>query len=213
MTDLFFIIPSIGRSSLAHTILSLIYLNNKNWNALIIFDGVKKNIELEDERLYFIEIEKSGIEDKKNNAGLVRNYGFEYIKNNNINTSFISFVDDDDTLHPDFFNHIQKDLSLFPDIKCIIYRMMYPNFNVVPHPLTNKLQVKNVGISFIIHSSIIHQSDCLFLNHPYEDFLFLQKLKQHQMPLLISSFVNYFVKTDFITCAQYIKQYPYILIK
>ena len=39
------------------------------------------NIELKDERLFFIEIEKSGIEDKKNNAGLVRNYGFEYIKN------------------------------------------------------------------------------------------------------------------------------------
>ena len=106
MIDLFFIIPSLGRDSLNDTVSSLINLTNTNWNALIIFDGVKKNIELTDKRFYFIEIIKSGIEDKKNNAGLVRNYGFQFIKDNHIDTSYISFVDDDDTIHPEFINNL-----------------------------------------------------------------------------------------------------------
>ena len=35
-----FIIPTIGRLSLNDTINSLINLENKNWKALIIFDGI-----------------------------------------------------------------------------------------------------------------------------------------------------------------------------
>jgi len=213
MIDLFFIIPSLGRDSLNDTVSSLINLTNTNWNALIIFDGVKKNIELTDKRFYFIEIIKSGIEDKKNNAGLVRNYGFQFIKDNHIDTSYISFVDDDDTIHPEFINNLHYDLSLFPNMKCIIYRMMFPNFNVVPQPLSTKLQVKNVGISFVIHSSIIFDLNCSFINHPYEDFLFLQHLKKLNIPLLVSSFVNYFVKSNYITCSKYIKKYPCLILK
>jgi hypothetical protein len=39
-----FIIPTIGRISLNETINSLYNLENKNWNAIIIFDGVKNNV-------------------------------------------------------------------------------------------------------------------------------------------------------------------------
>ena len=38
-----FIIPTIGRLSLNDTINSLINLENKNWKALIIFDGIKRS--------------------------------------------------------------------------------------------------------------------------------------------------------------------------
>ena len=66
-----FIIPSLGRQSLITTIQSLINLNNNNqdWKALIIFDGIKNNLENEYiqtinkyQQFLFLEIEKSGIE-------------------------------------------------------------------------------------------------------------------------------------------------------
>ena len=64
-----FIIPTIGRETLIIAINSLFGLNSSNWNAIIIFDGVKKNINIDDERITIIELEKKeGITDKYNKA-------------------------------------------------------------------------------------------------------------------------------------------------
>ena len=41
-----FIIPTIGRPTLSKSIESLINQTNKNWEAIIIFDGIKPNIEV-----------------------------------------------------------------------------------------------------------------------------------------------------------------------
>ena len=42
MNKITFIIPTIGRDTLSNTIKSLEEQTNQNWNAIIIFDGIKK---------------------------------------------------------------------------------------------------------------------------------------------------------------------------
>lgn len=73
MDNITFIIPTIGRISLNNSINSLLNQTVKKWNAIIIFDGIKCNIENNDSRIQIIEIEKKGI--NINSAGNVRNYG------------------------------------------------------------------------------------------------------------------------------------------
>lgn len=212
MFDVFFIIPSIGRHSIQKTIDSLLNLNGKNWYALIIFDGVESNIYINSHSIHFIQIDKTGVESKKNNAGCVRNIGFEYILKNKIQTNYIAFCDDDDTLHPDYIQHLYDDIQTFNEPELIIFRMMYQNGNVVPHPLTTKIQMKNVGISFAFKYDLLEKYDLKFINHPYEDFIFIQNSKQKNIKILISRHVNYFVRSCYSHLKENIKDYPPICI-
>ena len=49
MNDIFitFIIPTIGRETLKNSIDSLINQTDHDWNAIIIFDGIKKILKLQ----------------------------------------------------------------------------------------------------------------------------------------------------------------------
>lgn len=213
MLDIYFIIPSIGRKSLEQTVQSLNNLKNKNWNALILFDGIEPFICFKSHQIHYLTVEKSGIESKKNNGGLVRNIGFEYIIKNNIKTKYIGFCDDDDSLHPDYIEHLKNDIQLFNEPDMIIYRMMYQNGNVIPHPLTTKIQLKNVGISFAFKKELLEKFQLQFMNHPYEDYLFIQQAKKNPINILISKYVNYFVRTNYQEHIDNIKNYPPIYIQ
>ena len=87
-----FIIPTIGRNTLINTIKSLQNQTNMNWNAIIIFDGIKSNLKhINYPNINIIEIEKKG--QSINSAGNVRNEGIKLVK-----TPWVGFVDDDDIL-------------------------------------------------------------------------------------------------------------------
>lgn len=207
-----FIIPTIGRETLENTVNSLLELNNHNWKALILFDGIKNTFHFEDERIICLEIEKQGKIDIKNNAGMVRNIGFDYILNNNINTQFIGFVDDDDTLHPNYINNVLEENTVNNDVDLIIFRMMYKNKTYLPKKNDIKLKVKHFGISFVFKKSIlIHENENknknkkenkinYFINHPYEDFLFLKNIFDKKYKIIISPYINYFIRTDYKEC-------------
>ena len=158
-----FIIPTIGRISLNETIQSLYNLENKNWKAIIIFDGIKNTFQFNDERLIMLEIDKVGKIDKKNNAGCVRNIGFDYIKNkhNNIDTEFIGFVDDDDTLHPKYIDYLLVEKNINNNLDLIIFRMIYKNNVFLPSKFDTKIKVKHFGISFAFKKEIRQSSKLL----------------------------------------------------
>ena len=90
-----FIIPSIGRESLKFSIESLLNQTNSNWKAIIIFDGVKNNLNINHEKIITYEIEKKG--SSINQASEVRNYGIS-----KANSEWIAFLDDDDTISNDY---------------------------------------------------------------------------------------------------------------
>ena len=98
-----FIIPTIGRQSLQNSINSLLKQTIKDWHAIIIFDGIKCNLNNNDERIQIIEIEKTGI--NINSAGNVRNYGMSLAT-----TEWIAFLDDDDTIAIDYIETFNYEL-------------------------------------------------------------------------------------------------------
>lgn len=211
MNDIIFIIPTIGRESLKESIQSLIELNgNYNWKAIVIFDGIKNNIINKNENLIILEIEKCGNIEKKNNGGYVRNKGIDYIINNNLESKFIGFLDDDDTIHPNYIKYLFLEKEIF-DFDVIIFRMMYPNYKIVPHQLSNKIERCNIGISFALNYEIILKN-YKFNNHPYEDYIFVSILKKDKYKILISKYISYFVRTSYNNCKNFIKNYPNILI-
>lgn len=167
-----FIIPTINRETLIKTLNSLVRQTNKNWLAIIIFDGVEVEVTIEDDRFIYITTNKQGLIDNDNHgqSGLVRNFGLNYLYDNNINTSFISFVDDDDTLHKNYVEEIIKN----KEYDLLIARMKYENGFILPLTcMVDDIKFGQVGISFSFKKELKTFFDS---NANGEDFFLLEKL-------------------------------------
>jgi len=200
-----FIIPTIGRETLIDSLNSLLNQDNNNWKALVIFDDVEINYLIDDNRIEYLKTSKLGDNNIKNKAGMVRNYGLKYINDNNIETEWIGFLDDDDTLSSDYITKLKEETSL-NNIEVCIFRMCYSNGYILPSISDKNIIRGRVGISFAIKKYI---SNNLIKNNPFEDYFYLQKLKTLKYRILISSFVTYFVRMKPVKC----KYFPKVLIK
>ena len=189
-TFITFIIPTIGRKTCMNTINSLINLNDNNWKAILIFDGVKNIFNIKDDRITIVEIEKKGIEDKNNQAGFVRNIGFNYVND----SEWIGFVDDDDTLSKDYIDKLKEEINENNSIDVCIFRMIYENKFVLPSEFDKYIIKCRVGISFAIKSYI--KDNILFDNNNYEDYYFLKELEYKNYKIVISPYICYFVNID-----------------
>ena len=184
-----FVIPTIGRESLIIAINSLFNLNKLNWNAIIIFDGVKKNINIDDERIIIIELEKKeGLVDKYNKAGYVRNIGFSYIKN----SEWIGFLDDDDSLSNDYIEKLENEIELNNSIDVCVFRMIYDNDIILPGKIDKSINKNRVGISFALKSYITN--NIKFSNSQYEDYFYLKELEYKNYKIVISPYICYYVR-------------------
>jgi glycosyltransferase involved in cell wall biosynthesis len=181
-----FIIPTIGRSTLINSIESLLNQTESDWNAIIIFDGIKKNINIDDNRIKLLEIDKCGF---NNCAGLVRNIGLK----NCSNTKWIGFLDDDDYLSPNYIDYLLTEIENFPNIDACIFRMGYENGTILPSKLDKNIIRNKVGISFAIKKNITEKIN--FINSPFEDYIFLKNIINFKYKTLLSSYVAYFVRT------------------
>ena len=186
-----FIIPSIGRPTILRTIRSLQNLNNKNWEAIVVFDGVKSNINhIKDNRIKTYEIAKRGYLNTNGNnmAGITRNYGINMVKN----SKWIGFVDDDDTISPNYIDNILNSSKYNPD--CIIFRMYgkyKTKYRVIPSLNSINIKKNDVGISFCVKYNII--KSIKFQNNTCEDYILLKKLSTNYN-ILLSQNITYFVR-------------------
>jgi hypothetical protein len=203
-----FIIPTLGRESLIDSLKSLLNQNDNSWKALVIFDGIEVNPLFNDDRIEYLSISKLGDEYKKNKAGLVRNYGINYIHQNNILTDWIGFLDDDDTISNDYINKLKEEISIHNNIEICIFRMCYSNGYILPSMSDKNIIRGKVGISFAIKSYISKIKDIVFENSPYEDYFYLKNLQIKKYKILISSYITYFVKTKPLIC----NNHPKVLI-
>ena len=202
-----FIIPTIGRETLKNSISSLINLKDSDWNAIIIFDRIKKNIDTNYTNDTRIKIYESSIENINNFAGNIRNIGLEYCKK--INSEWIGFLDDDDYLSDDYICKLKEEININKNIEVCIFRMGFENKCILPFSSDKNIIRKHVGISFCFKQFIaINDIEIKFKNIPYEDFIFLKLLQSKKYKILISSFVTYFVKTKPYKC----NFYPKVLI-
>lgn len=183
-----FIIPTIGRPTLYNSIESLLLQTDNDWSAFIIFDGVEKNIDIDDNRIQYLEIDKIG---NKNYAGYVRNIGFQYCKN----SEWIGFLDDDDYLSNDYITKLKQEIQFNPKIDICIFRMKFNNGCILPSKHDKNITRCKVGISFAIKKHI--SENIFFENNPFEDYFFLKACQNKKYKILISSYVTYFVKSVF----------------
>jgi len=191
-----FIIPSIGRETLKNTIISLQNLKNSNWLCIIIFDGVKQNIQINDDRFTIYEIEKKG---EKNYGGYVRNLALK----KSINTSWVGFVDDDDTVSDKYIQYLLEESNKYNNVDVIIFRMMYENNLILPEKNDKNIIMNKVGISFAIHKNIFEKKKYFFKNNSKEDYYFLRTLQKNKYKMLISGYIAYFVRTNPVKTKKY----------
>jgi cellulose synthase/poly-beta-1,6-N-acetylglucosamine synthase-like glycosyltransferase len=223
-----FIIPTIGRQTLIDTVESLYNLNTLNpssdWYAIIIFDDCDDNRLIKDElyeQIIKIDIDNKiriiqnddniGNQCKRNSAGLVRNIGIQSI---DFLTEWIGFVDDDDTLSPDYITNLKREIEISSSIQVCIFRMIYENGYVLPSKYDRNILRGKVGISFALKYSLTKQY--FFTNNPFEDFLYLKNLQNNGFKILISSYISYYVRCKYgnknIEKKYLNEQYPKIFI-
>lgn len=203
MVFISFIIPTIGRESLKESLYSIINQSDSDWEVIVIFDGVKKNIDINNEKIKYIEIEKIGNDKLKNYSGLVRNIGFNYVHN----SEWIGFLDDDDILSLEYIAYLKEEILLKNNIDLCIFRMAYSNGVVLPSKLDKNINRNKVGISFAIRKYITEK--IIFNNNPFEDYLFLKEVQQKKYIIVISSHVAYFIRTSFKKYDLYPRVYIY----
>lgn len=179
-----FIIPSLNRPTITRTVDSLLNQTNPNWNAIILYDGVVGTL-FDDERIKTLDIPKTGLVGPANGqSGLVRNEGIKLC-----DTEWIGFLDDDDTIHPDY---VKKLFEEYSNYDFVVWRMKYQNGLIFPEPHRTNLVFARVGISFCYKNKF---DKLLFDNNrDGEDFDFLSKLKNLTSNWVITPEVYYNVR-------------------
>ena len=177
-----FIIPTIGRETLKNTLQSLKNQTHTNWKAIVIFDGIKPNIEENDPRINIIQIEKKG---RLNYAGRVRNIGIL-----EVNTEWVAFVDDDDTITENYLEIFENEVDV--DLDVIIFRMLR-GYEILP-PLEHLDFVKNfVGISFCVKTRLFKNEYLWFNESATEDYDLLDLFRSKGKKIKLSKKITYLV--------------------
>lgn len=182
-----FIIPSINRPTLEHTIRSLQAQHNPNWEAIIVFDGIKPSKITTDPRIKLLTIPKTG---QQNHAGEVRNQGMQQAS-----SEWIAFVDDDDCLSPDYVDCLVAESKSCPSAAVIIFRMWHPEQKrIIPPPEHTDFLEGHVGISFSVRTSLHKQQGFKFVPGPTEDFVFIDAIRRAGYKMVLSPHVTYWVR-------------------
>ena len=196
-----FIIPSINRSSLKRTLYSIIGQTSRRWNAIIIFDAcIPTDIELlsllSDPRILWISIQRHGSTDYPihSAAGNVRNIGM-----NLVCTPWIGFVDDDDTIAPQYIEKLLEEISITPTVQAISFRMLVDN-TIVPRLDCQCVTSGQMGISFAIQSSLLRDG-IIFKQSDSEDFNFMKSIFDFNKKIVLSPYLVYYVNQDVSNCS------------
>jgi glycosyltransferase involved in cell wall biosynthesis len=179
-----FIVPSLNRTTLKRTINSLLNQTNPNWKCIIIYDGVDGD-DFNDDRIKTIKIKKTGVVGKINGqSGLVRNVGIKMV-----DTEWISFLDDDDTID---CNYVEVLLKKYSKYDLVIWRMKYNNGIILPPLNSDDISFGKVGISFCFKNIF---KDLLFdENKNGEDYDMIKKITSKTNNFIITPEVFYLVR-------------------
>lgn len=193
MPSVTFIIPTIGRESLEKALQSLYNQTITDWKAIVVFDGLEPNISTTDERVTITKCEKAGTSEvvngieKPNGAGNVRNFGIKMA-----DTEWIAFLDDDDTLAHTYLECLYNEINLCYNVDVVIFRMVHPEYGVLPKVSSTHFQKYEVGISFAIKRTIFND-ELKFISSHDEDYVLLCNIRDKGYKIVMSPYVKYFV--------------------
>jgi glycosyltransferase involved in cell wall biosynthesis len=209
--DITFIIPSKGRSTLIRTFLSLQDQTRHSWLAIVVFDGILSDSLylnkttglpvfmnmisheiLLDGRFCFQHLPASGR--LSNCAGEIRNFGIAFAC-----TEWIGFVDDDDTLRPEYIERLLNHAKEYPLSQLVLFRMCHFNADknitrVIPALTATSLVVEDAGISFAFRRRIFQDLHYKMIPSNLEDYHFLDRLYNDHIPILLSEWCTYKVR-------------------
>jgi glycosyltransferase involved in cell wall biosynthesis len=185
MSKITFIIPTIGRNTLQKSLSCLLNQTNNEWNAIVIFDGIEPNIDINDERILVLKTSKLG--KGHNSAGNVRNYGIKYVK-----TEWIAFLDDDDAIKNNYVDIFLNEISNYTT-DLIIFRMIDNKYIILPKHNTDNFYEGSVGISFAVKKKVL-DTGIIFEPSHLEDYYLLSKVRENKYKIMISPYLLYFVR-------------------
>lgn len=184
-----FIVPTLWRPSLEHTLDSIQAQTDGNWECLVIGDpGVFPGAIREDPRIKALIAGPA----RQGSAGLLRNLGMMQSKG-----KWVGFVDDDDTVAPTYVESL-RDADLSSDI--CVFRMHHLNFGILPPPAqtqASELSHGGVGISFAVRNDyarshfFVRESVGTSYN---EDWEYLKEARDLGAEISLHPLVAYYVR-------------------
>ena len=201
-TFITFIITTTGKRSLLDTINSLTNLKDSNWKAIILFDNVNNNFQINDSRISIFEIKN-----EKNDC--LRNFGFKYVND----SEWIGFLNECDTISEDYIINLRRELLINNSIHACVFRMIDENNLIIPTKHDFCISKCNIGMSFAIKSNVI--DNVLFRNninnmnnskYRFEDYYFLKELEFKRYNIVISLYICYFSKCKPYNITQFVKE-------
>jgi len=190
-----FIIPTINRTTLRRTLESLLDQTDPNWMAMVVADHVAGfSLPIVDERIF----EFNCPDQKYGNghfSGVVRNIGMAMISG-----EWIAFVDDDDTIDPQYVEWLRSEGT---DYDLFIFRMRYhppreDNVTILPRPNCGLegLRDGEVGISFAIRERFQMSKNLWFTTEEFEDWIFIRNAMNSGARTFLSKHIAYFVRHE-----------------
>ena len=119
-------------------------------------------------------------------AGKVRNYGIEFV-----DTPWISFVDDDETITQDYVSRL-REVQENNDV--VVFKMDHPQLGILPSGDSQELINGQVGISYSIRKSFLDTYNLRFINSGIEDYELLMALQFRKARFHFSPYVTYKVR-------------------
>ena len=191
-----FIIPTVDRITLFRTLTSIRQQTNQRWKAIVIFDGCVPTDEsmlslLQDTRFLYVSIKKHGVvsSNQSGQAGQIRNIGMSMVT-----TPWIGFVDDDDTILPNYIEKLIEESSTLSNADLISFRMIDTD-QLVPPPFCQSILPNQIGISFAIKTSLFKEG-FLFIQSEREDYHFVKEVHRARKMIVLSSHITYLTRNS-----------------
>lgn len=126
-----------------------------------------------------------GYDDGEKGPGIVRN---ELIAK--VETPWVSFVDDDDTIITDYVDRLQEEIIKTPYADLIHFRQYFLRGQIIP--AWPSVEWGNIGIAFSVRREIALQFP--FEQEPFEDFEFVKRIKDAGKVVIFSQYLTYRVR-------------------
>lgn len=125
-----------------------------------------------------------GFDDDNEGPSVVRNRLIKQAE-----TPWVSFLDDDDTVTPDYVERLTRELELSPYADVVIFKEFFLNGTVIPRKDEPFVKWGNVGIAFSVKRDVALKWP--FREIRYEDYEFLKKLEDEGYLISFSPYLTY----------------------
>ena len=185
-----FIIATIGRPSLKESIESILDQDkHSNHKIIVVFDNCKIQKMVDDERVIYIRTQENVW------GGGARNVGIEYIKEQKIDTLYISFLDDDDYITPHYGKVLYKHRKWDLVVHSIHFPWHPPARKILPPTKGKGIKRGQIGVAISVKANKLLNSKVRYVDTAAADFFFAHRLLNEGLSHYKTGIVTYIAPT------------------